>query len=274
MTTASTTDAVPFVESLKRLPLIRNWRRARSHAHFLSDKGLFAYFGVFKTFAEARRSLPPSREFDQHSLAAEYVEIRTRRVFSYDYPIIHWLNVAIANGASSILDIGGSVGVHYLAYRRHLNYPPDLTWQVYEVPAIAQVGRKLAERDGEARLSFIETLDQTNLYADVWLAAGAVQYIEDAQPSALLAAWKRKPKHLLFDRLPLYDGEDFVTTQNIDPKVYAPLHVYNRRRFVTDIENRGFGLVDSWHVHERDLYLPSHPERSFQRFSGLYFRAL
>lgn len=33
----------------------------------------------------------------------------------------------------------------------------------------------------------------------------------------------------------------------------------------------GYTLWDEWRVPERSLYLPGHPEKNVQSFSGLYF---
>lgn len=264
----------PFVEPLKRLPLIRTWRDRRRAAWFLSDEGFTSSYGVFSSFAEARAWLPPSCEFDQEALADEYLQVRMHRVYAYDYPVIHWLDRAFAGGARRVLDLGGSIGVHYYAYRPRMAYPASLRWTVFEVPAIVRVGRALAGQcDSAGSLRFIDTLGVAALEADAWLSSGALQYMESAQPGVLLAACPRRPLHLLFNKLPLYPREDFVTVQNIGEDAYAPYYVYNRERFIAAVERHGYRLVDAWDVPERRMELPGHPERSFRCYSGLYFTA-
>lgn len=258
---------------LKGLPWLQVWRDRQHRAHFLSAGGFASYYGVFSSFSEAKASLPESREHDQGALAAEYIEARSQRVFCYDYPVIFWLSEAFRAGAATVFDIGGSVGVHYRAYRTYLDYPPSLEWQVCEVPAIAQIGRELAERDGESQLTFTETLDPGTVQADVWISAGAIHYIEGARPRSLLAACKRRPKHLLLNKLPLYDGDEFVSAQNIGENSFVPHYLYNRQQFISEIESTGYLLIDAWEVPERHFYLPDHPEKSFGKYSGLYFRA-
>ncbi|MNL58221.1 hypothetical protein D3C87_1818410 [compost metagenome] len=49
------------------------------------------------------------------------------------------------------------------------------------------------------------------------------------------------------------------------------MHVYNRQRFINEIEELGYTLREQWQVPERSLYLPGFPERCFPTFSGLYF---
>ncbi len=250
-------------------PALLGWRRWR----FFSGHGFAAYYGVFASFAAARAWLPRTPEFDHAALAKEYVEVRTRKVFAYDYPVLWWLQHAFRAGAAHVLDIGGSVGVHYFAYRRYLDLPAGLTWQVVEVPAMVSIGRGLAQRHGAGALSFTPDLPGALAEGecDVWLSAGALQYVEDARPSRLLERCAARPRHLLLNKLPLYAGEDFVTAQNIGEGCYAPVYVYNRDRLVRDIEALGYRLRDEWAVHERAFDLPGHPERSFPSFSGLYF---
>lgn len=248
-------------------PVLEHWRRK----HFVSKEGLASCYGLFESFAEARASLPPSLAFDQAALAAEYVEVRTKRIFAYDYPVLWWLERAIRHGAARVLDIGGSVGVHYYAYRRYFEMPPELTWRIVEVPAIASIGREMALRTDAQALSFVEDLESALSGADIWISAGAIQYFEDGRPSDLLKRCATRPKHILLNKLPLYAGQDFITTQNLGEGSFSPFHVYNRAAFIGDMTALGYTLGDEWAVHERSLYLPGHPDRSFPTFTGLYF---
>jgi putative methyltransferase (TIGR04325 family) len=250
-------------------PAFLSWK----HKQFLSDAGYCDYFGVFDSFASARASLPASPGFDHAPLARSYLEVHCKTIFEYDYPVMWWLERAFRSGATAVVDIGGSVGVHYYGYRRYLEMPPDLEWRVAELPAMVAIGRELADRSDGGALRFTEDLAGSLPGAEVWTTSGAIQYIEDARPSDLLRRCETRPRHLLLNKLPLYAGEDFVTTQNLGSGCFAPVHVYNRSRFIEDIEVLGYTLRDHWEVNERSLYVPGHPERCFGSFSGLYFLA-
>jgi putative methyltransferase (TIGR04325 family) len=265
-------DAKGFLSQVRRLPAVRAWRRRRALDRFRSEAGFAMHYGLFPTFEAARRWLPPSRQFDDPSLAAEYVDVRTRRVFAYDYPVMFHLREIFDGGVSTVLDIGGSVGVHFYAYQPYLDYPTGLRWQVIEVPAMARLGKELAERSGASQLSFVDVLDVSNVRADVWLSAGALQYLEDGRPSTLLAATAHPPRHLLLNKVPVYSGADFVTTQNIGNGCFTPHHVWNRQAFIGQIEVAGYELVDAWETPERAFDLFDSPERSFRAHSGFYFR--
>lgn len=248
-------------------PALQHWRRRQ----FLTEAGFGSYFGLFKNFGEAREWLPANPEFDKAALAAEYVNVRTKKVFAYDYPVMWWLERAFGQGAVRVLDIGGSVGVHFHAYRRYFELPQGVSWNVVEVPAIAAIGRKMAEQAQAGGLRFADNLEQALSSNDIWIAAGSLHYFEDARPGDLLQRCEGRPRHILLNKLPLYDGEDYVTAQNIGAGCFSPMHVYNRSRFIEELESLGYTLRDEWQVPERSMYLPGFPERSFPAFTGLYF---
>ncbi len=270
--TARSAAAAGLRERIKALPLVRDWRRRRAVAHFLSKEGFASCYGVFADFGEARRFLPPNKEFDDEALARMYVDQRLDRIFGYDYPVIHWMGEAFRNGSTRVFDIGGSVGVHFYAYRRYLGYPSSLAWEVYETPAVVRMGREMAARERAVALTFTQELEPASVHADIWISAGAIHYLEHWRPNLLLGACRDKPEHVILNKLPLYEGDDFVTSQNLIEGAFAPHHVYNRGRFIADIEGAGYALMDSWEVPERALRIPDHPERSIPHFTGLCFR--
>lgn len=257
-------------------PMLRPSRTRWEERQFLDPQSGAAYFGVYASFAQARSHLPRGPGFNLGALAREHVQVRMTRVFEYDYPIMRWLERAFARGAARVLDIGGSVGVHYFAYRRYLDMPESLAWHVVEVPEIAAVGRGLARQHGAPALMFTSDLEAAVRTGghDVWNCAGAIQYVEDAHPARLLDLCETPPEHLLLNKLPLYGGEDFVTTQNLGEGAFSPMHVYNTGAFIRAIEERGYVLEDKWDVYERALHIPGRPERSFPCFTGLYFARL
>lgn len=213
-------NAVRAVRRLADGPIVRPARVRWKREHFLSSEGAGSYYGVFNDFAEARATLPASKEFDYAPLAAQYIEIRSKKVFPYDYPVMHWLTRAFQDGATSVLDIGGSVGVHYYAYRRYIDMPATLTWHVVEVPSMVSIGRNLASTNGATSLSFTDDMLQAVIGTgrEIWISAGAIHYMEGARPSELLKQSVARPEHVLLNKLPLYGGEDVcVRPRHLDP---------------------------------------------------------
>jgi putative methyltransferase (TIGR04325 family) len=251
------------------------WIREKfQRMRFLSKKSLFTYYGVFESFEDARKNLPATEEFNKRQLAEEYVTVRMNRIFTYDYPVMYWLAGAFASGATSVFDLGGSVGVHFHSYRKFMHYPDKLRWIVCETPEISQVGRELAETRGMSEIVFVDRLEPSRIKCNIWICAGALQYIENGRPKELLKACASRPEHIILNKLPLYDGDDFVVAQNIGEGCFAPAYVYGKSRFIEEIESMGYMLMDLWDVPERDLYVPGVPEKSFSSFSGLYFRRI
>ena len=239
----------------------------------MSDEGCGAFHGLFDSFEAARAVLPQNPEVDVHRMATTFAGVPTKKVLAHDYPMMWWLQRAFAARATRVLDIGGSVGVHYYTYRRYLQMPEALNWRIVDTRAIVSLGRQLAATQRASSLEFCEDLHRSTVEggADVWVASGAIQYIEGARPSLLLRRCTRKPRHVLLNDLPLYDGQDYVTTQNFGDGSFSPMQVFNRETFIRDIEALGYELADEWPVNNCSLDLPGHPERSFTAFTGLYF---
>lgn len=263
-----------IINLLKNFYPIQSILRKRGMRMYLSKRGLGYHYGSFDSFAQARAWLPKTPEFSFPDFVNEYIDERSHRVYSFDYPVMFWLRGALEAGASSVLDIGGSVGNQYYAYGKYLKYPQGLTWRVHELPAFIKVGQELALKRNAPNLSFSDQLDPAQLDADVWIAAGAVEFIETIQLDQLLAQSRKRPRHVFLSKLPLYDGPTYVSTQNIGNGSFVPHHVFNRQQYIAAIEQVGYRLVDSWAVPDRRFLVPGQPENSFDDYSGLYFAAL
>ncbi|MDM0035358.1 methyltransferase, TIGR04325 family [Variovorax sp. J22P271] len=257
------------LRQLPNAPVLRSVLLRLKSEEFHTPAGFCKYFGVFECFDAARAWLPRNEGFDNAALVRGYQQ-HARHVFAYDYPMMWWLQLAFRDGARTLLDIGGSYGVHYYAYGRYLQMPDDLIWEVAELPAMIAIGREFAARKTTA-LRFTRDVREAGRRATIWLSSGALQYMDEGRLDRWLQMSGARPSHILLNKLPIYDGSDFVTAQNIGCDCYAPVHVYNRAKFVSEVEGLGYTLKDEWKVHERSLWIPGHPECAIQAFSGLYF---
>jgi putative methyltransferase (TIGR04325 family) len=242
-------------------------RERRYERSFRGHLGL--HRGLFASFSDARRSAPPCKPVGMDSPA--YVDHHTDRadyIQAYDYPVLFWLDRILGPG-SKVVDLGGNVGVHYHAYARYLEYPAGLAWVVCELPNIVLDGERIARERHALNLTFTTRFADAN-GSDIMIAAGVLQYIEEPL-AAQLSALHDRPRHLLLNKLPLYDGEPFVTLQNSGP-VYAPQHVFNRAQFVTSLADIGYELVDAWDVPGFACNVPFQSGRAVRRYSGLYLR--
>jgi len=256
----------PFRNLLGNTTLARAIRLHRHEKYFKSTAGYAAHRGVYKTFSEASASAPANRNVGDHSI--EYLD-RIARVFPYDYPVLYWMHTFI-DTITTVLDIGGNIGVHFWAYKAYLTYPSTFRWQVIEVPDVVALGVARSSELGDSRLAFSSSFLSIKR-PDFVLAAGSVQYIESPRFADIISRFDVKPRYLIINKIPLYDGEEFVTLQN-GGSSYHPYRVFNRRDFIDSIVTIGYILRDSWIIPERNFWLPCDSARSFGPSSGLFFQ--
>jgi putative methyltransferase (TIGR04325 family) len=229
---------------------------------------LNAFRGVYQNFREAELNAPRLKPVGYDRADSENWYLRNlRRVQFGDYPILYWLRGAFAD-SRSVLEIGGHMGEAYYGFSTVVQYPDDLRWTVMDVPSIAKAGADLARREGRTNIDFVSGLEDRR-GADIVLSTGSLQYLETHLSDAIqqMRTW---PKHLLINFIPVYDGPSFVTIQNIGT-AYCAYRVFNREEFVDSLQALGYALVDSW-KKPRAFDVPSHPERSFNHYTGFYFR--
>src|SRR5436305_1048893 len=134
-----------MLDRVFEIPIVARQRISRFDADFRAGGYGGSCRGVFATYAECAAAAPESRPlgYDNDDAAAMYRD-RLDKVYPGDYPMIHWLGRAFESGSRRVFDLGGHVGIAYYAYRRYLDYPASLSWQVHDVAAVMASGRRLA----------------------------------------------------------------------------------------------------------------------------------
>jgi putative methyltransferase (TIGR04325 family) len=227
--------------------------------------------GIYDDFPQAEVAAPKGKKlgYDHPDLAREYQKNLSFRLESFDYPILFHL-ARIMDGCRTVFDFGGNLGVHYLRYRRYLKLD-HVKWIVLDLPEITSAGRQTcADLPNIAFINEIAEFRESGL--DILLASGSMQYL--ASPNLLLekmADQGARPAHVLINRVPLYEGPQFVTLQN-GGLVYYPQYVFNREMFIRSIENLDYELVDAWPDPADSCIIPFHPARSVRAYTGLYFQ--
>jgi putative methyltransferase (TIGR04325 family) len=263
--------ALGLRRAIGRFPPVRAWRERSYERLFSSDEFFGTFRGIFSTFDEALRSAPPNRArgFDHADYAKQFRE-RMQGIYSYDYPVLFWLAPTLRPGMR-VFDYGGHVGVQFYSYQRYLKFPQPLRWLVCDVPAVVEAGRAIAREQGvDDRLAFTTEVPDAD-GADVFICAGALQFVERPLLHETLERLKKPPTHLLLNKLPLRDGAAFVTLQNAGP-VYVAQHVFDRRAFLSSLDRAGYELIDQWEDRVHSCRIPFHPERDVVHYSGLYLR--
>ena len=229
---------------------------------------------LYSSFSEALQEVPSKKLagynqpiISQHKSVAQLTACSEVGEFnSIDYPVLLWLKSAFAN-SSTVFDLGGNVGLAYYAYRRFLNYANNLQWLVCEIPEIAKAGKEIAIQNDVKNLSFTTDFAKAD-GTEILLTCGTLQYLEETLPE-LISRLQVKPKHLLINHVPFYDGESFTTLQNIG-YAFCPYKIQNREQLINSLILLGYQLVDAW-VINRSFSIPFHSKRHVPSYHGFYF---
>lgn len=221
--------------------------------------------GVYASFEEAIADAPKTKPigYNDPALAEWYIDSFEVRLFDFDYPALFWLERLLEPG-SVVTDFGGNVGTHFRTYREYLSEIENVVWQVVDLPEIVRAG---SSKNPYSNLKFYENVQDAES-ADILLASGSIQYLGKA--SKLLQILPSPPKHLLINRLALYEGPQFVTLQN-GGHVFYPCYVFNRTEFISDIESFGYRLVDNWKDRTDSCFIPFRRKERVPEYDGLYF---
>lgn len=225
---------------------------------------------MYASFSDAGRAAPKIKPlgYDAADSATWYIG-KLNTVLQEDYPVLFWLRSAF-DDSRSLFEIGGHVGVAYYGFAQLLSYPPDLEWTICDVPSVVAAGEALARDRGRTNLRFVTSPSQTE-GADIVLASGALQYVDSPDLAGTIVSFRIRPKHVLVNTTPVYDGPPFITVQNIG-SAYCPYRVFNRKEFVRSMKKIGYLPIATWQK-ERAFRVPRHPDRSFDHYTGFYFRS-
>ena len=256
---------------LKNIPIVSDYLRY----YWSFYQTITACRGVYRTFSEALQSVPKGAkggynqpEISKHTSAAKLTAAREADEFNQqDYPIVAWLASAFTN-SSTVCDLGGNVGHAYYSYKKFLQYPHDFRWLVCEIPAVVKAGEELAKMGDNPGLYFTTEFAQTES-SEILITCGTLQYIETPL-AEMLRTLQRKPRHILINQVPFYDGETFITLQNIG-YTFCPYKIQNLHEFITSLDALGYELIDCWKLN-RSCSIPFHPDRFVSNYEGFYLR--
>jgi putative methyltransferase (TIGR04325 family) len=229
--------------------------------------------GVYDSWEEAKRAIPGGRKigYDHPDAASMYLDFLDKIRLS-DYAALFWMKSAIVE-STCVFDLGGNVGLECYAFEKYLRYPGNLRWIVCDVPEVTRLGRKLAQERNMTRLTFTDDYRLAD-GSDILLTAGTLQCME-TDLSEILSQLSRKPRHLVVNRVPLFDGKAFCTVRDLLP-VMLVYRVFNRVEFIESIQANGYKLIDAWEIVEPAcgaFVIPFHADKTIRNYSGLYFRA-
>ncbi len=224
--------------------------------------------GVYRSFAEAEASIPAGQRvgYDHDEMQGMYRH-RMEKANQSDYAVLFWLK-GLLDDRTVVFDFGGHVGVAYHAWRRYLAYPAGMRWICQDVPAITREGEALTRERPSEHLSFTGDVADAR-GCTIFLAAGALQYVEE-DGAAMLRRIGHLPAHVILNKMPVYDGEPFVTVQSTG-RAFHPYQIYNREQLVAGYTALGYRLVDDWQNREQSCHVPFTRDKHIDAYSGFYF---
>ncbi len=248
---------------------VRRAVEARYDHHFETASRAHLFRGVYASFEDAQRHAPPTKPmgYDNPGPAAMY-RSRPAMLPLSEYPVLFWL-ACLLPGAARLFDFGGHVGVRYYDFRSRLMFPAGFMWQVMDVPAVVEAGRRLAVENAAAELMFTERRDDL-AGADVLYASGSLQYLERPLPE-ILAPIIARPRHVIINHMPMRDGPARYTLQSIGT-AFCPYRLEDRASFLAGMAALGYELVEQWTCPEKYCPIPFHADYSVRGYTGMYLR--
>ncbi len=239
----------------------------RAYSFLLALRSPFS--GTYHNFAEAIAASRGRKRigYDYGEMVGLYV-YRIGHVNPSDYASMFWMSRLIREHLF-VADFGGNVALEYSAFAKYLTFPASLKWLICDVPAVVEFGQRISRERGFANVAFTSQFQDFD-GADVLHSSGTLQYIEPGLADRL-SSLSKKPAHLIINRIPVHEREEFVTMQDLGQSL-NPYHVYRRDQFIQSFTTLGYELVDRWQCAEVTFRLPFHPEKEIAAYSGFYFK--
>lgn len=253
-------------EAVARLPGLRGIVQSQARGRFLANRDNNMFWGVHSSWDEAVAAAVAcgTAGYDNAGSAALYTH-RTR-IDTYDYPALCWIMRSADEGLGSVFDVGGSIGIKYLAFKEALARWPALLWTVQDVPAVVEFGRKLsAERGPEPNLAFTSNFNDGD-GIDLLYASGVLQYLP-ASLGDLLSGFRRLPRRLVINTTAIHSAHDFFTVNSVGT-AFCPYRVQTQATLVRGLTKLGYRMREVWTNTGKLLVIPDRPEYSLRDYSG------
>lgn len=260
-----------IMNRIKNLYPVKWYLRRRYDRRFASATRSNLFRGVFPDFASAAASMPGTKPLGyDNPVSAKLYEERRRRVYPADYPLLFWL-ARLLNPGCTLYEIGGHLGVAYFGYQQYLQYPQDLRWHIFEVPAVVAAGDELVRESGNSHLAFTTKMPSQQP-VQILLAAGSLQYFEE-DLAEMLTRFSPKPASLLLNLTPVNEKPTYYTLQNIGT-AFCPYKIINEKRLIENLEKLGYVLKDQWANPEKRCFIPFVDESYSLTFYKGYYLSL
>ncbi|TXH57838.1 MAG: methyltransferase, TIGR04325 family [Burkholderiaceae bacterium] len=254
------------VDALAGAPGIRALVQRQARGAFIANRNENLFFGVHPTWDEAAAA---AREFGQAGYDnAESAQLYDHhvRLAAHDYPALYWINRSLDEGLKGVFDVGGAIGIKFLAFREHLARHVDLAWLVQDVPAMAKHGRELAEQRGDARqLKFTDRFEDGE-GSEILLASGVLQYLPRTL-GELLSTYRTLPRRIVINTAAVHPEHQFFTVNSLGT-AFCPYRIQTQAGVVRGLTQLGYRLRETWISPDKPMTIPFRPDYSLRHYTG------
>lgn len=220
---------------------------------FINNEKENLFYGSFDSFEAAQDAAPKGKHVGYDG-ASDVGTMYSPQICTWDYPPIFWLAEAFRNGATSVFDLGGHVGIKYYAFRRVVGYPGSLRWTVCDVPSVAAAGEALAiDRNAHSELSFCTDLKGAS-GTDVLMLSGSLQYLP-LRLAEILSALAQKPKRVILNITAAHSTRTLFTLNSIGSAV-CPYRVQFQDEILNELRQAGYRRRDVWRNDGKPIVIP------------------
>jgi putative methyltransferase (TIGR04325 family) len=219
---------------------------------FIGNRSQNLFLGVHATWdAAANRARSfGTAGYDNVSSARLYDD--RVRMDPHDYPSLYWLTRSMHEGMRSVFDVGGAIGVKFIAFR--------------DVSAMVRHGRELAlQRDDGRQLHFTESFRDGD-GCEVLFASGVLQYLPQ-RLGEMLSSFSRLPQRIVINTAAIHPRTEFFTVNSIGT-AFCPYRVQTQAELIRGLVGLGYRVRESWINPGKLMTIPFHPELSLDHYSG------
>lgn len=253
-------------EVLNDLPVLRGMARRRALARFVANRDQNLFYGVHRTWEDAARAAEGFGKSGYDNAESAHLYNHRTRMDPHDYPSLYWLYRSQAEGLKSVFDVGGAIGIKFMAFREPLLRFPDLRWRVQDVPAMVTHGRALAAQRGDAaHLEFTDSFAEGDGF-DILFASGVLQYLPHTL-AEMLSSYARLPKRIVINTAAIHPEHAFFTVNSLGT-AFCPYRVQTQASLVRGLTSLGYKLRESWINPDKPMEIPFEPDHSLRHYSG------
>lgn len=253
-------------DRLLALPPLRNWIEGQERRTFIANREQNLFHGVHDTWEEAAAAARSFGVAGYDDPASATIYDHRLRLDAHDYPSLYWLSRSLQEGLKGVFDVGGAIGIKFLAFREPLQRYDDLTWRVQDVPAMVTHGRALsAQRGDAAQLEFTDRFEDGE-GLDVLFASGVLQYLPRTL-GELLSGYRRLPRRIVVNTAAIHSQHEFFTVNSIGT-AFCPYRVQTQAGLIRGLTALGYRLRESWINPDKLLTIPLRSDLSLRHYSG------